>query len=492
MSFESRFQHLDRRAPIAEDNVAIIHDLEKCKNCTLCRKACADTMSVLDYYDLEATGDNPICIQCGQCAVICPFGAMYERTELDKVKEAIADPEKIVVIQTAPAVRVSIGEEFGFEPGTYQEGKMVGALRALGADYVVDTNFGADLTIMEEANELLERKLHGTGPLPQFTSCCPAWVKFCETFFPEYVPHISSARSCIAMESAMVKTYFAKNMNIDPKKIVSVSVAPCTAKKAEIRRPEQNNAARFTGEDLGPDTDICITTREFAQWIREAELDFAAVEDSAYDKFIGAATGGGVIFGNTGGVMEAAMRAAYKLATGEDAPQTLIPFEAIRGMDGAREADVVIGDKTLHVAAVHGTGNLRKFIERMRAENIHYDFIEVMACRGGCIGGGGQPRVKLPMADKAREARIASLYTRDAEVQVKAACDNPDIQKLYAEFFDGKPMSHKAHHMLHTTFVSRAEDLGPNGACTPATCPTSVPNLKKAAEAAKAAAEANN
>ncbi|MBF1750862.1 MAG: iron hydrogenase small subunit, partial [Veillonella sp.] len=205
----------------------------------------------------------------------------------------------------------------------------------------------------------------------------------------------------------------------------------------------------------------------------------------------GAASGGGIIFGNTGGVMEAAMRAAYKLATGEDAPQTLIPFEAIRGMDGAREADVVIGDKTLHVAAVHGTGNLRKFIERMRAENIHYDFIEVMACRGGCIGGGGQPRVKLPMADKAREARIASLYTRDAEVQVKAACDNPDIQKLYAEFFDGKPMSHKAHHMLHTTFVSRAEDLGPNGACTPATCPTSVPNLKKAAEAAKAAAEAN-
>ena len=185
------------------------------------------------------------------------------------------------------------------------------------------------------------------------------------------------------------------------------------------------------------------------------------------------------------------MRAAYKMATGEDAPQTLIPFEALRGMDGAREADVVIGDKTLHVAAVHGTGNLRKFIERMRAENIHYDFIEVMACRGGCIGGGGQPRVKLPMADKAREARIASLYTRDAEVQVKAACDNPNIQKLYAEFFDGKPMSHKAHHMLHTTFVSRAADLGPNGACTPATCPTSVPNLKKAAEAAKAAAEAN-
>ncbi|MBF1728313.1 MAG: iron hydrogenase small subunit, partial [Veillonella dispar] len=240
------------------------------------------------------------------------------------------------------------------------------------------------------------------------------------------------------------------------------------------------------------DTDYCITTRELAKWLRAEEINFDDLEDSAFDPLMGEASGGGIIFGNTGGVMESAMRAAYKLATGEDAPQTLIPFEAIRGMDGAREADVAIGDKTLHVAAVHGTGNLRKFIEHMRAENIHYDFIEVMACRGGCIGGGGQPRVKLPMADKAREARIASLYTRDAEVQVKAACDNPDIQKLYAEFFDGKPMSHKAHHMLHTTFVNRSEDLGPNGACTPATCPTSVPNLKKAAEAAKAAAEANN
>ena len=253
---------------------------------------------------------------------------------------------------------------------------------------------------------------------------------------------------------------------------------------------QQENSSISVPQLVVKDTRIALG--ELAKWLRAEEINFDDLEDSAFDPLMGEASGGGIIFGNTGGVMEAAMRAAYKLATGEDAPQTLIPFEAIRGMDGAREADVVIGDKTLHVAAVHGTGNLRKFIERMRAENIHYDFIEVMACRGGCIGGGGQPRVKLPMADKAREARIASLYTRDAEVQVKAACDNPDIQKLYAEFFDGKPMSHKAHHMLHTTFVNRSEDLGPNGACTPATCPTSVPNLKKAAEAAKAAAEANN
>ena len=488
----SQFEFIDKRVPIALDNPAITHDISKCKNCTLCRRACADVMSVLDYYDLESTGDVPMCIHCGQCAAACPFDSMHARSELDKVKAAVADPNKIVVIQTAPAVRVAIGEGFGYEPGTFLEGKMVSALRKLGADYVVDTNFGADLTIMEEASELVERLKNG-GQIPQFTSCCPAWVRFAEIYFPELLPNISSTRSCIAMEAAMIKTYFAEKKGIDPRNIVSVSVNPCTAKKAETKREEQNAAARYhNDESLGLDTDISITTREFIYWLNDENVDFESLEDSQFDDLIGMETGASIIFGNTGGVMEAAMRAAYKMATGEDAPQTLIPFEAIRGMDGAREADVVIGDKTLHVAAVHGTGNLRKFIERMRAENIHYDFIEVMACRGGCIGGGGQPRVKLPMADKAREARIASLYTRDAEVTVKAACDNPDIQKLYAEFFDGKPMSHKAHHMLHTTFVNRSEDLGPNGACTPATCPTSVPNLKKAAEAAKAAAEANS
>ena len=522
----SKYQFLDRRVPIEDGNIALVQDLTKCKNCSLCRKACAVDMGVFDYYDLTTNGDHPICIHCGQCASICPFDSINERSEIDEVKAAIADPNKIVIFQTAPAVRVGLGEEFGLEAGTFVEGKMVAALRKLGGDYILDTNFGADMTIMEEASELLERVINSDAVLPQFTSCCPAWVKFAETFYPEFLPNLSTAKSPIAMQAPTQKTYFAEKMGLDAKQIVAVAVTPCTAKKFEIRRDEMNSSAEYwntlemrdtdycittrelakwlraeeinfddledsafdplMGEASGMDTDISITTREFIRWIQEENLDFNAVEDSQFDDLIGMETGASIIFGNTGGVMEAAMRAAYKMATGEDAPQTLIPFEAIRGMDGAREADVVIGDKTLHVAAVHGTGNLRKFIERMRAENIHYDFIEVMACRGGCIGGGGQPRVKLPMADKAREARIASLYTRDAEVTVKAACDNPDIQKLYAEFFDGKPMSHKAHHMLHTTFVNRSEDLGPNGACTPATCPTSVPNLKKAAEAAEA------
>ena len=488
----SKYQFLDRRVPIEDGNIALVQDLSKCKNCSLCRKACAVDMGVFDYYDLTTNGDHPICIHCGQCASICPFDSINERSEIDEVKAAIADPNKIVVFQTAPAVRVGLGEEFGLDAGTFVEGKMVAALRKLGGDYILDTNFGADMTIMEEASELLERFINSDAVLPQFTSCCPAWVKFAETFYPEFLPNLSTAKSPIAMQAPTQKTYFAEKMGLDAKQIVAVAVTPCTAKKFEIRRDEMNSSAEYWDVPEMRDTDYCITTRELAKWLRAEEINFDELEDSTFDPLMGEASGGGIIFGNTGGVMESAMRAAYKLATGEDAPQTLIPFEAIRGMDGAREADVVIGDKTLHVAAVHGTGNLRKFIERMRAENIHYDFIEVMACRGGCIGGGGQPRVKLPMADKAREARIASLYTRDAEVQVKAACDNPDIQKLYAEFFDGKPMSHKAHHMLHTTFVNRSEDLGPNGACTPATCPTSVPNLKKAAEAAKAAAEANN
>ena len=485
----SKYEFLDRRVPIEDGNIALVQDLSKCKNCSLCRKACAVDMGVFDYYDLTTNGDHPICIHCGQCASICPFDSINERSEIDEVKAAIADPNKIVVFQTAPAVRVGLGEEFGLDAGTFVEGKMVAALRKLGGDYILDTNFGADMTIMEEASELLERVINSDAVLPQFTSCCPAWVKFAETFYPEFLPNLSTAKSPIAMQAPTQKTYFAEKMGLDAKQIVAVAVTPCTAKKFEIRRDEMNSSAEYWNTPEMRDTDYCITTRELAKWLRAEEINF---DDLAFDPLMGEASGGGIIFGNTGGVMEAAMRAAYKMATGEDAPQTLIPFEAIRGMDGAREADVVIGDKTLHVAAVHGTGNLRKFIERMRAENIHYDFIEVMACRGGCIGGGGQPRVKLPMADKAREARIASLYTRDAEVTVKAACDNPDIQKLYAEFFDGKPMSHKAHHMLHTTFVNRSEDLGPNGACTPATCPTSVPNLKKAAEAAKAAAEANS
>lgn len=479
----SKYQFLDRRVPIEDGNVAVVHDLSKCKNCSLCRKVCSVDMAVMDYYDLETNGDHPICIHCGQCATICPFDSITENYEYHMVKEAIADPDKIVIFQTAPAVRVGLGEEFGFEPGTFVEGKMVAALRKLGGDYVLDTNFGADMTIMEEASELVERVLHGHGELPQFTSCCPAWVKFVETYYPKYIPNLSTAKSPIGMQAPTQKTYFAEKMGLDPKKIVAVCVTPCTAKKFEIRREEMNASAAYWNEPSMRDTDYCITTRELAKWLREENVDFASLEDSAFDPLLGQASGGGIIFGNTGGVMEAAVRAAYYFITGEQPPASLIPFEDIRGMEGAREAEVTIKDKTIRLAAIHGTGNMRKFIKAMETEGKHYDFIEVMACRGGCIGGGGQPKTKLPLVEKTKAARIESLYKRDAEVELKSSMNNPEIKKLYEEFFDA-PLSEKAEAMLHTHYASREADLGPNGACTPETCPTSLANLKKAAEAA--------
>ena len=440
----SQYEFIDKRVPIALDNPSIYHDISKCKNCTLCRRACADVMSVLDYYDLDANGDVPVCIHCGQCAAACPFDSMHAKSELEKVKAALADPEKIVVIQTAPAVRVAIGEGFGYEPGTFLEGKMVGALRALGADYVVDTNFGADLTIMEEASELVERLKNG-GQIPQFTSCCPAWVRFAEIYFPELIPNLSSTRSCIAMEAAMIKTYFAEKKGINPSNIVSVSVNPCTAKKAETKREEENAAARYhNDESLGMDTDISITTRE------------------------------SIIFGNTGGVMEAAMRTAYKLITDkEPPPYALTHLEDVRGMEGVKEATVQLGDDvTLSVAVVHGGKNTRDFLNALKDSGKHYDFIEVMACPGGCIGGGGQPRTKLPQAVKTKEARIGGLYEADANYKWVASYENQEIQALYKDFL-GEPLGHKAHELLHTHYTNRSAVLGDRKDVTPETCPTS-------------------
>ena len=311
--FHSRFENIDRRVPIDEHNCAVQFDVTKCKNCTLCRRACADTQTVLDYYSLSSTGDLPICVHCGQCATACPFDAINEVNDVGRVKEALNDPDKIVIFQTAPAVRVGLGEAFGMEPGSFVEGKMVSALRALGADYVFDTDFGADMTIMEEAMELLHRLQSEEIPIPQFTSCCPAWVEFAETFYPDLIPHLSSTKSPISILSPIIKTYFAQQKNIDPKKIVNVCVTPCTAKKSEIRRPQLSAAGLFWDEPEIRDTDICITTRELAKWIQEENIDFDSLENSHFDKTFGSSSGGGRIFGNSGGVMEAAIRTAYHM-----------------------------------------------------------------------------------------------------------------------------------------------------------------------------------
>ena len=322
------------RVPIEADNPSIMRDESKCIKCGSCKTVCSDYIGVHTSYRLEDTGDTAICINCGQCANVCPVSSITEKYEYQDVRKAIADPDKIVIFSTSPSVRIALGEEFGLANGSFVQGKMVALLRALGGDYVLDTNFAADLTIMEEASELIERITKKTKPLPQFTSCCPAWVKYAETYHPELLPHISSAKSPIGMQGPTIKTYFAKKMGLDPQKIVNVAVTPCTAKKFEIRREEMQAAAKHLGIPGLRDMDYVITTRELAKWAKEAQVDFASLKDSAYDKLMGEASGAGVIFANTGGVMEAALRTAYEFITKEKAPQVLYHLEPIRGLTG--------------------------------------------------------------------------------------------------------------------------------------------------------------
>lgn len=474
LNFQSRFKELARRVPIDEHNCSVQFEESKCKNCTLCRRVCANTQTVMDYYYLPSTGDMPICVHCGQCASACPFDAITEVNDVERVKAAIADPDKIVMFQTAPAVRVGLGEAFGLEPGSFVEGKMVGALRALGADYVFDTNFGADLTIMEEAMELLHRLQAEEIPIPQFTSCCPAWVEFAEIFYPDLIPHLSSTKSPISILSAVEKTWFAETKNIDPKKIVNVCVTPCTAKKAEIRRPEFNVSANFWDIPELRDTDICITTRELAGWIKEAGLDFEQLQEGAFDRVFGQASGGGIIFGNTGGVMEAAIRTAYYFFTGRTAPKDFIPFEDVRGLEGVKKASVAFGHFVLHIAAISGLGNARVFIDDLIKNDLfeNYSFIEIMACPGGCIGGGGQPKVKAPQVKKVNQARMDRLYQYDAEAQIKSSWENPEIKALYEAFLE-EPLSEMAETYLHTYFDDKSDLLGRMKNVEPETNPMS-------------------
>lgn len=459
-------QYTKIRIPIEQDNPSIMRQEDLCIKCGQCRRVCEEEIGVGKLYSLESTGDKAICIHCGQCANICPAGSITEVYEYREIRKAIKDPDKVVIFSTSPSVRVGLGEEFGMLPGSFVEGGMVAALRALGADYVLDTNFAADLTIMEEASELVERITGRKGILPQFTSCCPGWVKFVETFYPEALPHISTSKSPIGMQGPTIKTYFAEQRGIDPDKIVNVAVTPCTAKKFEIRREEMRDSADYySNEDLR-DMDHVITTRELARWMREDGLDLSSVGTSEYDELMGKASGAGVIFGNTGGVMEAAARTAYYLVSGTNPPEDFLNLEPVRGMDGVREADVEISGIHLKLAVIHGTENARRFLEQWKHMDVHYDFVEVMACRGGCIGGGGQPKTEIPMSDEIRNARISSLYERDAHMKLRLSHENPEINKLYREFYKS-PLSGLAEKMLHTTYRDRSNDLGPEGKKNP-------------------------
>ena len=453
---------LDVRVPIEPDNPSIVRDEDKCIKCGMCKNVCTQDIGVHGTYTLEQTGGEAVCIHCGQCANVCPPGSITERYEYPEIREAVKNPDQIVIVSTSPSVRAALGEEFGMDDGTFVEGKMVALLRALGVSYVLDTNFAADLTIVEEASELIERVTKGTAPLPQFTSCCPAWIKFTEMYYPELIPNLSTAKSPIGMQGPTIKTYFAKKMNLDPTKIVNVALTPCTAKKYEIRRPEMHDAGNYYGDPDMRDMDFVLTTRELALWAKEEGIDFASLPDSAYDNLMGEASGAGVIFGNTGGVMEAALRTAYEYITGEEAPAQLYDLQPVRGYEGIREATVTIGELDVNVAVVYGTANARKMIERMKQGKKQYHFIEVMTCPGGCIGGGGQPKDLMKDADEVRKARIKSLYKKDAEMTLRKSHENPSIRQVYEEFY-GKPLSEMAEKMLHTMYEDKSNILNAKG-----------------------------
>lgn len=454
-------QHLPKsiRVPIELDNPSIMRDEALCIKCGQCKNICSDYIGVHDTYRLEDTNNTAVCINCGQCANVCPVSSITEKYEYPQVRKAILDPEKIVIFNTSPSVRIALGEEFDLADGSFVQGKMVALLRKLGGAYVLDTNFSADLTIMEEASELIERVTKQTAPLPQFTSCCPSWVKYAETYYPELLDHISSSKSPIGMQGPTVKTYFAKKMNLDPSKIVNVAVTPCTAKKFEIRREEMNAASQYLGIEGLRDMDYVITTRELAKWAKEEGIDFNSLEDSSFDSLLGEASGAGVIFGNTGGVMEAALRTAHQYITGKPAPAAFYDLQPVRGLDAVKQAEVTIGDLTLKAVVIYGTQNAKNFIETWKRQGGEYHFIEVMTCPGGCIGGGGQPKGTLVKADALRQSRIDGLYQQDASMQLRNSHDNEEIKKLYEEFY-GKPLSPLAEQMLHTNYTDRSDDLG--------------------------------
>ena len=387
------------------------------------------------------------CVSCGQCIAVCPTGALYEKDSIDTVLEAIADPEKHVVVQTAPAVRAALGEEFGYPMGTPVEGKMVAALRRIGFDKVFDTNFSADLTIMEESHEFLDRVQNG-GVLPLITSCSPGWIKYCEHYFPDMTENLSSCKSPQQMFGAITKTYYAEKMGIDPKNIVCVSIMPCTAKKFELTRDDQNAAGV-------PDVDVSLTTRELARMIRRVGLNFQRLPEEEFDSPLGSGTGAAVIFGATGGVMEAALRTAVWKLTGEK-DGTPIEFKEVRGVDGIKEATYNVAGMDVNVCVASGLKNAKEVLNRVKSGEANYHFIEIMGCPGGCVNGGGQPQVPASVRNftDIRAERAKALYSLDEKNTIRFSHENPDVKELYATYL-GEPGSHKAHDLLHTTYVKR-------------------------------------
>jgi len=452
--FEGELQHF----PIDDLSHSVVRDPNKCVLCRRCVSVCKNvqTVSAIEtidrgYKTIVASPfhmplkDTP-CVNCGQCIVACPTGALREKNSTDKVWEALNNKDLHVVVQTAPAVRAAIGEEFGYPIGTPTTGKMVAALKKLGFAKVFDTDTAADLTIMEEGTELVDR-LKNNGKLPMITSCSPGWIKFCEHFYPDMLDNLSTCKSPQNMFGAVLKSYYAEKSGIDPSKMFVVSVMPCTAKKYEAERPELAS----TGY---PDVDEVITTRELAQMIKESGIDFRNLEDEEFDDPMGEATGAGVIFGATGGVMEAALRSLPYLLTGKD--EENIDITVVRGTEGIKEAEMDIDGLKVKAAVAHGLGNARKLLDKVRSGEASYDFIEIMACPGGCVCGGGQPiqPASLKNDTDLRSERAKALYQEDKDLPIRRSHQNPRVLKMYEEYFE-KPGGHKSHKLLHTHYTAR-------------------------------------
>ena len=453
---ESRFQGAMPKQITDTSSPSIVRDSSKCVLCRRCVTVCQQVQGVGALFPVERGFDCAIvpamnknlsdvaCVLCGQCVSACPVGALQEKDSTTDVWKALADPTKHVVVQTAPAVRAAIGEEFGMPPGTRVTGKMVSALRALGFDKVFDTDFTADLTIIEEGNELLQRLQTG-GTLPMITSCSPGWIKYIEHFYPSLLPHLSTCKSPQQMFGALAKTYYAEKMGIRPEDIYVVSIMPCTAKKYECERPEMSSNPGI------PDVDAVLTTREAAKMIREMGLDFAHLPNSKFDEPLGISTGAAVIFGATGGVMEAALRTVYEVVTGETLQN--IDLVDVRGLKGVKEAAIKVGDIDVKVAVASGLANAKTLMQKVDSGEADYHFIEIMCCPGGCLGGGGQP---IPTTDAIRKARMKAIYEEDENLELRKSHENPAVKALYEEFLE-KPLGHKSHELLHTHYTPRSK-----------------------------------
>jgi len=447
---EIRFEGAKTEYPIDDSSPAIMRDPRKCVLCRRCISVCTNIQSVQaltaqnrGFDTLIAPAFNEkLANMDGQCSLVCPTGAIVEQDDTDKVWAALADPTKHVVVQTAPATRVQMGEALGAEPGTIATGQMVAGLRSLGFDKVFDTDFSADLTILEEGNELLHRVNNG-GVLPMITSCSPGWIKFIEHFYPQLLPHLSTCKSPQQMFGALVKTYYAEKAGIDPKDIFCVSIMPCTAKKYECKRPEMHSSGY-------QDVDVVLTTRELGRMFKQAGLDMTNLPEEEYDAPLGISTGAGEIFGASGGVMEAALRTVYEVVTGKELED--INFTACRGLEGAKEATVQVGDLPVNVAITNGLANARAVLDRIVAGEADYQFIEVMCCPGGCIGGGGSP---IPTNTDIRLKRIDAVYTVDERMALRKSHENPAVKELYDEFLK-EPLGEKSHELLHTHYTPRS------------------------------------